>query len=125
MLSQTLTHMFTQTVILERDMASPDSLGAKTPPDWQPLSAVECQLWWWKGSKSTDKSPSNQYARPEATYDETGGDMALPDGTDVTTSDRVGAVTDLETGETIEEGPFRVISVNRYSTHVELSLERP
>lgn len=124
-LAQTLQHMFQQEVTLERDMAAPDSFGAQTPPDWQPLAPIPCRLWWWKGSKSTDKSPSNQYARPEATYDETGGDIALPAGTDVTTLDRVGAVLDLETNEIIEEGPFRIISVNRYEDHVELSLERP
>jgi hypothetical protein len=117
--------MFDDEVVIERNVASSDEWGAEMPPDWQSHLVVECALWWWKGSKSTDKSPSNQYARPEATYDETGGDIALPAGTDVTTLDRIGAVTDLETGEVIEEGPFRIVSVNRYKDHVELSLERP
>lgn len=124
-LAQTLQHMFTQQVTIERDISEPDAFGAATKPIYELLAPVEGVLWWWKGSKSTDKSPSNQYARPEATYDETGGDMALPAGTDITTLDRIGAVLDLETGETVEEGPFRVIAVNRYSDHVELSLERP
>lgn len=125
MLTQTLEHMFTQEVTIERDMASPDAFGAQSAPDWQPLAPSPARLWWWKGSRSTDKSPSNQYARPEATYDETGGDMALPAGTDITTLDRIGAVLEPATGEVVEEGPFRVVAVNRYSDHVELSLERP
>lgn len=125
MLEQTLSQLLIQTVVIERNQGGKDAAGATLPPNWEPLSTVECRLWWWKGSRSSGKSPSDQFARPQATYDETGGSMALPDGTDVTTSDRLGAVTDTLTGEVIDEGPFRILSVNRYEDHVELSLERP
>lgn len=125
MLDLTLAQLLIQTVVIERDVQPPNEWGSETPHDWQPHATVECRLWWWKGSRSSAKSPSEQYARPQATYDETGGDMLLPDGTDVTTADRLGAVTDTQTGEVIDEGPFRILSVNRYEDHVELSLARP
>jgi hypothetical protein len=123
-LQYTMDSILTDVVVLERDFAEPDEFAAEQPQDWQPLSEPKCRLWWWKGSKTTARSASQQYARPQATYDLTGGDLALPLGTDVTTEDRVGRVTDAE-GERVEEGPFRILSVNRYETHVELSLERP
>jgi hypothetical protein len=125
MLPYTLSEIYTQTVVIERDEAEPDEFGAVTKAEWLPVGETVCRLWWWKGSKSTAKSASNQYARPQATYDETGGDLALPLDTDVKVTDRLGAVTDVSTGEVIDEGPFRIVSLNRYEDHIELSLERP
>lgn len=123
-MASVLQTLMDQEAVIERDTAVPDEAGGKTGRDWQPLATVECVLWWWKGSKSSDKSPSAQYARPQATIDITGGDMMLPLGTDVTDRDRIGTVTNEE-GEVLEEGPFRIIAVNRYSDHIELSLESP
>lgn len=122
-LESVLQGLMNEQAVIERDAATPDAAGGKTKRDWRPLSTVECCLWWWKGSKSSDKSPSAQYARPQATINITGGDMMVPLGTDVTDKDRIGSVTNEE-GED-QEGPFRVIAVNRYSTHIELSLELP
>ena len=119
-----LQNLMTQQAVIERDKSTTDAAGGKIKREWAAIATVECCLWWWKGSKSSDKSPSAQYARPQATIDITGGDMMVPLGTDVTDKDRIGAVTNEE-GEQAEEGPFRVLAVNRYSTHIELSLETP
>lgn len=124
MLEYTLSTILTQTAFLERDRGTVDGSGGKTATDWQPLAEVACRLWWWKGSKSSDKSPSAQFARPQATLNVTGGDLALPLGTDVTDEDRLAKVVDPVSGETLE-GPFRIIAVNPYEDHIECSLERP
>lgn len=124
MLQVTEALIYTQKVVIERDHASPDAFGAAVATEWEVLSTVPCRAWWWKGSKSSDKSPSAQYARPQTSINVTGGDMSVPLGTDVTDLDRVGALLD-SAGNVIEEGPFRVIAVNPYEDHIELSLERP
>jgi hypothetical protein len=123
-LETTLTAMMSEVAIFERQRATADASGGIRKRDWTLLSKTECRLWWWKGSKSSDKSPSAQFARPQATIDVTGGDMMLPLGTDVTEEDRLARVTDEE-GNVREEGPFRIVAVNTYETHIELSLERP
>lgn len=124
MLTNTEAEIYSQTVVLERLSSKADSFGAEREQEWAELSRPPCRLWWWKGSKSTDKSASAQYARPQTTLNETGGDMILPLGIDVTDLDRVARVLD-EDGDVITVGPFRVLSVNPYEDHIELSLERP
>jgi hypothetical protein len=123
-LDYTLEQILTQVAHFERDVGTVDGSGGKMAVDWQPSGEVPCRMWWWKGSKSSDKSPSAQFARPQATINVTGGDMAVPLGTDVTNEDRLAKVVDPTNGQTLE-GPFRVIAVNEYEDHVELSLERP
>jgi hypothetical protein len=124
MLAFTLAKIMVQLAVIERDQAKPDAFGAEVATDWKALSTVACRLWWWKGSKGTDKSASAQYGTPQATINVTGGDMCVPLGTDITDMDRIAKVTSLS-GDLVEEGPFRVLSVNQYETHIELSLERP
>jgi hypothetical protein len=126
MLPYTLAGIMIQQATIERLESTADALGATTANDWTVVSTVACRLWWWKGSKGTDKSASGQYARPQTTINVTGGDMCVPLGTDVTDLDRIGRVTQkTPIGELVELGPFRVLSVNQYETHIELSLERP
>lgn len=124
MLPTVEAQVYTQIAVIERNGGATNGLGAETALAWQPLAKVPCRAWWWKGSRSSDKSPSGQYARPQLTMNVTGGDMAMPLGTDVTDEDRIAEVTD-RTGATVEKGPFRVIAVNTYNDHLELSLERP
>jgi hypothetical protein len=124
MLSYTLQHILSQRAVIEREKAATDSFGGKPKAEWATLSIAHCRLWWWKGSKGTDKSSSKEVGRPQATIDITGGEMAVPLGTDVTAEDRIAKVTTPD-GTVLEEGPFRILSVNVYETHIELSLERP
>lgn len=124
MLPYTRGRIFTERVILERDESGVDALGAAREAQWEEYLTSKCRLWWWKGSKSTDKSASEQYARPQATINVTGGDMAVPLGTDVTEADRVARVEKAD-GSVVTVGPFRVLAVNAYKDHLELSLERP
>jgi hypothetical protein len=120
----TLQEILSQRAVIQRDKGARDALGGEGKTNWETISTAKCRLWWWKGSKGTDKSASKQFARPSATVDVTGGEMAVPLGTDVTEQDRILRVT-TPSGEVLEEGPFRILSVNRYESHVELSLERP
>lgn len=124
MLPTVEAQVYTQIAVFERNDGASNGLGAETALNWQALSKVPCRAWWWKGSRSSDKSPSAQYARPQLTLNTTGGDMAVPLGTDVTDEDRLAEVTDQD-GNTVEKGPFRVIAVNTYNDHLELSVERP
>src|SRR5580698_9749342 len=123
-LAYTLAKMFTQEIVIERNTASVDALGAAKEAEWEPHVTVKGRLWWWKGSKSTDKSASQQYARPQATINETGGDLAVALGTDGTEEARV-AQGKTAARALIGKCPFRVRSVNPDEDHLELSLERP
>lgn len=124
MLPYTRSRTFIESAVFQRDISSTDALGAAQAAEWEEYATSKCRVWWWKGSKSTDKSASEQYARPQATINVTGGDMAVPLGTDVTDEDRVARVLNAD-GTVFAEGPFRVLSVNPYKDHLELSLERP
>lgn len=123
MLPSVEAQIFTETVYFERNDATRDVLGARKASKWDPHGSAYCRTWWWKGSKSSAKSPSEQVARPQDTLSLTGGEMALPLDTDVTEEDRVTRIVN-ENGETVQ-GPFRVIAVNPYSDHIEITIERP
>lgn len=123
MLAVTEAQIYTQVIQFERNDATVNLLGQTKASDWQPSVSCPGFLWWWKGSKSTAKSASAEYARPQVSVDVTGATIVIPLGVDVIEEDRVMHVE--EGGEIVETGPFRILSVNRYSDHVEISLERP
>jgi hypothetical protein len=123
MLACTESKIYTQVAVFERNVRVVDRLGARTKSEWEESATAICRLWWWKASRSSDKSPSDQYARPQASIDVTGANVFVPLGTDVTDEDRLARVE--ENGEVVAAGPFRIFAVNRYVDHLELALERP
>lgn len=124
MLGSVESQIYTQVAVLQRNESGRTQFGAEKEAEWVTHATTPCRAWWWKGSRSSDKSPSSQYARPETTVNETGGDMAMPLGVDVTDEDRLLRLEDEE-GNVIEEGPYRIIAVNHYDDHIELTLAKP
>lgn len=105
----------TQRATVERQMQSGrDDFGGKGRPDWRAhLTDLPCCVWQTGGREVTDGDKV-------VTIDDRR--MIVPLGTDVTTSDRIGGITD-RLGVEIHAGPIRIESVARRRDHIELMLE--
>jgi hypothetical protein len=102
---------------IERDanLASEDGWGDQDSPDWKAhLEDVPC-----RATVDASREPVNE--ENTAVIEDRRVSVAL--GTDVTTRDRVGAVTDRK-GNTIYEGPSGIEGILTYPDHLELILER-
>lgn len=104
-------------VTIERDanLEGEDGWGDQETPDWQPhLEDVPCRAWTESAREPVDEDNT-------ATLE--GRRVSVAVGTDVTTRDRVGAVTDRN-GKVIFDGPSGIEGILTYPDHLELILER-
>ncbi len=112
---------FSSTCTIERDQNAGQEAHGGYPqqPDWQPLATeVTCRLW---RSMSLAARASERVAPQRAM---TLGDLmlALPPGTEVTTSDRVTGVTD-RLGVVTAAGPLNITAVLPQLSHIRLVLQ--
>lgn len=70
---------------LQRNQASANAYGHKSPPDWQALATVAGYVW----APSEQVQHSNELSQSRGEYR-----AIIPDGTDVTEADRVEKVED-------------------------------
>lgn len=109
--------------VIERDTGSRSAHGAERKASWGAHATVHCAFWWWHSESG--RSVSRQFTDVERTVNRRGGGIAVPIGTDVLDTDRVARITNAE-GETIVEGPFRIVSIETWEeSHMELSLMEP
>lgn len=105
----------TQRATVERQMqVLRDDFGGRGTPDWREhLTDVPCRIWQTSGREVTDGN------KVVAVDDRR---LIVPLGTDVTTKDRIASVTD-RLGVELYEGPMRIETIARRSSHLELMLE--
>jgi hypothetical protein len=113
--------LLTQRAEIQRDQSTVDDAGGKTARDWETLATVDSFMWW--GSGATITRMGQIQGHPEATTDVNIGGMLMPQGTDVTARDRIGAVTD-DAGNTIEPGPLEIIAVSNFEGITEVTFRR-
>jgi|SRR5215472_1939758 len=121
-LEYTINRLIEQHLIqIERDTAAKDPYGAEGKRAWALHATIEGLFWWWP---THGAGRFVEEATPQRAVDITGGGCLFPIGTDVTEFDRIGNIKDPD-GNLEVEGPFRIVSLRRLPTHVEISVERP
>lgn len=121
-LEYTINRLIEQHLIqIERDTASKDIYGAEAKRSWGLHATIEGLFWWWP---THGAGRFVEEATPQRAVDITGGGCLFPIGTDVTEMDRLGNIKDPD-GNLEVEGPFRIVSLRRLPTHLEISVERP
>jgi hypothetical protein len=121
-LTYTLDRLLTEQAPVERDTATTDAFGGETKTKREVVATPRCRFWWWRESGS--RSPSKEYATPQRTINFTGGGIVVPRDTDIRDGDHVKEIQN-PAGETLVEGPFRVVAVEQTEDHLEAALMRP
>lgn len=122
MLPYTLARLLTQTAVLERDEATADKWGAETKAERKEYARVKCKFAPYV---EQSRGRGQEKATSARTVSEVPALLIVARGTEVTEQKHwVGEVLDAK-GAVLMTGPFRVIAVATFETHMELQLERP
>lgn len=109
--------------MIERDVAELDEFGGETKAKREVIGTIPARYWWWRVGGS--RGGAKEYATSTRTVESLGGAMIVPLGSDIKEGyDHVAEIQD-EDGKVLFEGPFRVVGVEEYESHLNVALVRP